>query len=239
MPVGSADLHTLNFLSCLFFYNRPTCQDKVMSFFSSALISLKCGPPGGCASATTTGLLLMAESVAAQNNKKEQFQENQADETAAAAAADSREGEGGAAADTQVFFDAENSEHYRSLDDQVHLPSPGLHEHKSEPDTTPAATSANDEAEAHATVVAALRLEISDLTGQVTSLNSKLVNAYGRIGDLEDESDRAEGKAGYLKQRVTTLEQERSQWEERVEGGLLVEKVYRCMSFHRLRRPCR
>ena len=70
-----------------------------------------------------------------------------------------------------------------------------------------------------------LRMQVGDLSSQVTSLNAKLVKSYDRIGDLEEDLDRSESSRLHLKGRVTSLDSERKQWEERVEGGLLVEKV--------------
>lgn len=74
-------------------------------------------------------------------------------------------------------------------------------------------------------VVESLHAQISDLTSQVTSLNAKLVKSFGRIGDLEEEIDKTTSNNVSLTKRVETLDNERRQWEERVEGGLLVEKV--------------
>lgn len=126
----------------------------------------------------------------------------------------------------QVFFDAENSEQEGSLPSLPASPDPqqaqrqstDAHNHES----VHSRSNANDP---DSVLLATLRLQIADLTSQVTSLNGKLVNAYSRIGDLEDDLDRSEGRGEYLRKRTAALEQERKQWEERVERGLLVEKV--------------
>ena len=70
-----------------------------------------------------------------------------------------------------------------------------------------------------------LRAQITDLSSQVTSLNAKLVSTFGRIGDLEDELHQSETSRSSLQKRVERLDTERKNWEDRVEGGLLVEKV--------------
>jgi chromosome segregation ATPase len=66
---------------------------------------------------------------------------------------------------------------------------------------------------------------VADLTSQVQSLNKKLVASFEQIGDLEEELDRTSGSRQHLLKRVSQLDSERKQWEERVEGGLLVEKA--------------
>ena len=72
---------------------------------------------------------------------------------------------------------------------------------------------------------AALLVRLEDSSSQVASLNAKLVAAYERIGDQDDALEAAQSDIAALRQRNGILEAERAAWEERVEGGLLVEKV--------------
>lgn len=73
----------------------------------------------------------------------------------------------------------------------------------------------------------ALKNQIAELTSQVTSLNGKLVQSYNRVGSLEDDIHGRAMEAKALQTKVEKLEAERKTWEERYEGGLLVEKVGR------------
>lgn len=74
-------------------------------------------------------------------------------------------------------------------------------------------------------LVAALRSQITDLTSQVTSLNSKLVRSYTSIGDLEDEvHERREGERR-AKAKAVELEQDKQRWEREIERGGWVERV--------------
>lgn len=132
---------------------------------------------------------------------------------------------------SQVFFDAENSEHEGSLPSLPASPDP---QHAQDHHQQQSSKNGENQESAHnrsnannpdSVLLATLRLQIADLNSQVTSLNGKLVDAYDRIGDLEDHLDRSEGRSEYLRRRTAALEQERKQWEERVERGLLVEKV--------------
>lgn len=66
---------------------------------------------------------------------------------------------------------------------------------------------------------------MADLQSQLASLNSKLVKTFGRIGDLEDEVENANGITVGLRNKVNDLEVERVAWDRRLEGGLIVEKV--------------
>jgi hypothetical protein len=70
-----------------------------------------------------------------------------------------------------------------------------------------------------------LRSKVADLTSQVTSLNGKLVASYNRVGNLEDEADQKVMEIRDLTSKVDRLEAERKVWEDKYEGGLLVEKV--------------
>lgn len=70
-----------------------------------------------------------------------------------------------------------------------------------------------------------LKAELADMQSQLASLNSKLVNTFGRIGDLEDELENANGMTVGLRNKVNELEVERSAWDRRMEGGHIVERV--------------
>lgn len=70
-----------------------------------------------------------------------------------------------------------------------------------------------------------LRHKVVDLASQVTSLNGKLVASYNRVGNLEDEADQKVMEIRSLTSKVGKLEAERKIWEDKYEGGLLVEKV--------------
>lgn len=78
--------------------------------------------------------------------------------------------------------------------------------------------------------LARLKSQISELTSQVTSLNGKLVQSYNRVGGLEDDIHGRSIEVKDLQSKVEKLEAERRTWEERYEGGLLVEKVRYCPS---------
>lgn len=74
-------------------------------------------------------------------------------------------------------------------------------------------------------LVAFLRGQITDLTGQVTSLNSKLVKSYTTRGELEDDLHDNEEAVRSLRQRVAQLEQDKVKWDKEIEAGGWVEKV--------------
>lgn len=71
-----------------------------------------------------------------------------------------------------------------------------------------------------------LRHKVIDLASQVTSLNGKLVASYNRVGNLEDEADQKVMELRNLTSKVEKLEAERKIWEDKYEGGLLVEKAH-------------
>ncbi|GAA5833406.1 hypothetical protein JCM9279_001514 [Rhodotorula babjevae] len=73
-------------------------------------------------------------------------------------------------------------------------------------------------------LVAFLRGQITDLTGQVTSLNSKLVKSYTTRGELEDDLHDNEEAVRGLRQRVAQLEQDKVKWDKEIEAGGWVEK---------------
>ncbi|ORY89484.1 hypothetical protein BCR35DRAFT_300689 [Leucosporidium creatinivorum] len=83
-------------------------------------------------------------------------------------------------------------------------------------------------------LVAALRSQITDLTSQVTSLNSKLVRSYTSIGDLEDEvHERREGERR-AKAKAVELEQDKQRWEREIERGGWVERDHVSAEMQRL-----
>ncbi|GAA6001412.1 uncharacterized protein JCM10292_006241 [Rhodotorula paludigena] len=69
-----------------------------------------------------------------------------------------------------------------------------------------------------------LRGQITDLTGQVTSLNSKLVKSYTTRGELEDDLHDAQENERNLRKKVADLERERAKWDKEIEAGGWVEK---------------
>jgi regulator of replication initiation timing len=81
-------------------------------------------------------------------------------------------------------------------------------------------------------LVASLRSQITDLTSQVTSLNSKLVKSYTQIGDLEDEMHEKKQESSRLQLKITDLEKAKDSWEKEIEGGGWVEKVRYCASYN-------
>ncbi|GAA5910616.1 hypothetical protein JCM8208_007450 [Rhodotorula glutinis] len=95
----------------------------------------------------------------------------------------------------------------------LHLPRTDSHVDLEEP-----AASSPDE------LVAFLRGQITDLTGQVTSLNSKLVKSYTTRGELEDDLHDNEEAVRGLRQRVAHLEQDKVKWDKEIEAGGWVEK---------------
>ncbi|KAH8925279.1 hypothetical protein BT69DRAFT_1295794 [Atractiella rhizophila] len=69
-------------------------------------------------------------------------------------------------------------------------------------------------------LITSLRSQITDLTSQVHTLNSKLVSSFHKISDLEDEQEHAR----VLKKRVAGLEKEKQEWNAALEGGTFVER---------------
>lgn len=67
--------------------------------------------------------------------------------------------------------------------------------------------------------------QLADLSSQVTSLNNKLVQSYNRVGGLEDEIHHKNTLLKDLQTKIERLEAEQKAWEDKYEGGLLVEKV--------------
>jgi len=74
-------------------------------------------------------------------------------------------------------------------------------------------------------LLASLRSQITDLSSQVTSLNSKLIRSYTQIGDLEDDIHDVRSQDQRLKAHLATLEADKKRWEREIEGGGWVERV--------------
>ncbi|KAK4051084.1 hypothetical protein OIO90_004824 [Microbotryomycetes sp. JL221] len=75
-------------------------------------------------------------------------------------------------------------------------------------------------------LVARLRSQITDLTSQVTSLNSKLVRSYTQTGDLEDELHDVRDHEQRLQHKVKELEDYKQRWEKEIERGGWVERAH-------------
>ncbi|KAK1234177.1 hypothetical protein PQX77_002603 [Marasmius sp. AFHP31] len=80
------------------------------------------------------------------------------------------------------------------------------------------------DSDAQALVISSLRSQIQDLYSQVTQLNTKLVNSYDRVSDLEDDLHVASASARSSTLRISQLELERTQHLSALNTGLLVEK---------------
>lgn len=74
-------------------------------------------------------------------------------------------------------------------------------------------------------LVAMLRGQITDLTGQVTSLNSKLIKSYTQRGEIEDDLHDIQEEHTILKMKHAELERERDRWTKEIEAGGWVERV--------------
>lgn len=74
-------------------------------------------------------------------------------------------------------------------------------------------------------LVAMLRGQITDLAGQVSSLNSKLVKSYTQRGEIEDDLHDTKEQEALLKMRVAELERDQARWTKEIEAGGWVEKV--------------
>ncbi|BGP16542.1 hypothetical protein JCM10213_000546 [Rhodosporidiobolus nylandii] len=73
-------------------------------------------------------------------------------------------------------------------------------------------------------LIASLRTEVTDLTSQVTSLNTKLVKSYTTRGELEDDLHESTELQQRLQKRVAELEVDKKRWEKEIEQGGWVEK---------------
>ncbi|KAH6918019.1 hypothetical protein BKA70DRAFT_6393 [Coprinopsis sp. MPI-PUGE-AT-0042] len=101
----------------------------------------------------------------------------------------------------------------------------------------PAATKAQEpdvDLDAQEMVIASLRTQVQDLFTQVTQLNSKLVNSYDRVSDLEDDLHSASATLKNSNARISQLEMERTQHLAALNTGLLVEKSHVTTELNRL-----
>ena len=74
-------------------------------------------------------------------------------------------------------------------------------------------------------LMASLRSQITDLSSQVTSLNTKLVRSYTRIGDLEDDLHDKGQKESRAQAKVEALENDKISWAAQIEQGGWIERV--------------
>lgn len=116
------------------------------------------------------------------------------------------------------------------LDQTVRVDTPGVNGQKSEPRKP----SASGDPDAQAQVIESLRSQVQDLFSQVTQLNSKLVNSYDRVSDLEDELHVTSDNLRNTTLKVSQLELERTQHLSALSTGLLVEKSHVTMELTRL-----
>ncbi len=80
--------------------------------------------------------------------------------------------------------------------------------------------------DAQGMVIDSLRAQINDLVSQVTGLNSKLVNSYDRVSDLEDDLHLTSSNLHASSLQISNLEIERSQHLAALNTGLLVERSH-------------
>ncbi|KAG8817425.1 hypothetical protein FRC17_011238 [Serendipita sp. 399] len=100
------------------------------------------------------------------------------------------------------------------------------------PDTrTIQATHSDDEDDPRALVIASLRTQISDLFSQVSLLNTKLVQSYDRVSELEETLDEnhekfraLDGERMNLEREKEVLEREKEKHDEMLRDGRLVER---------------
>ena len=90
----------------------------------------------------------------------------------------------------------------------------------------PSATTVTDADNPQSMVITSLRSQVSDLVSQVTQLNSKLVQSYDRISDLEDNIHVTSSTLRNSTLKISQLELERTQHLSALNTGLLVEKSH-------------
>ncbi|KAI5453398.1 hypothetical protein NCC49_005877 [Naganishia albida] len=73
-------------------------------------------------------------------------------------------------------------------------------------------------------LITTLRDELSTLTHQSTVLNAKLLASLDRVATLEDAVYQATSAQREKEERIARLEQQKAQWEESMNTGLLVER---------------
>lgn len=91
---------------------------------------------------------------------------------------------------------------------------------------SPSVAVATDGDNPQSMVITSLRSQVSDLVSQVTQLNSKLVQSYDRISDLEDNMHMASSTLRNSTLKISQLELERTQHLSALNTGLLVEKSH-------------
>lgn len=83
-------------------------------------------------------------------------------------------------------------------------------------------------------LVESLRAQCQDLFTQVTQLNGKLVQSYGRVADLEDDLHVSSQSLRNHSLKISQLELERAQHLSALNTGLLVEKSHVTSELSRL-----
>lgn len=91
---------------------------------------------------------------------------------------------------------------------------------------TPSSSTATEADNPQSMVIVSLRSQVSDLVSQVTQLNSKLVQSYDRISDLEDNIHVTSSNLRNSTLKISQLELERTQHLSALNTGLLVEKSH-------------
>ncbi|KAG8894303.1 hypothetical protein FRB99_001361 [Tulasnella sp. 403] len=83
-------------------------------------------------------------------------------------------------------------------------------------------------------IIESLRAQNNELFTQVTALNSKLVQSYDRVSDLEDNDHLMQSQLRNINLRVAELELERMEHLAALDTGLLVEKAHVTTELSRL-----
>jgi Rab guanine nucleotide exchange factor SEC2 len=88
--------------------------------------------------------------------------------------------------------------------------------------------------DAQAMLISTLRDQVQDLFTQVSQLNGKLVQSYGRVADLEDDIHVNSSQLRSSSLKIAQLELERSQHLAALNEGILVEKSHVTSELSRL-----
>ncbi|KAG8910627.1 hypothetical protein FRC01_006225 [Tulasnella sp. 417] len=91
-----------------------------------------------------------------------------------------------------------------------------------------------DEENPYTQIIESLRAQNNELFGQVTQLNSKLVQSYDRVSDLEDADHLTQAALRNANLRVAQLEMERMEHLSALDTGLLVERAHVTQELSRL-----
>ncbi|KAG8976387.1 hypothetical protein FRB90_009186, partial [Tulasnella sp. 427] len=91
-----------------------------------------------------------------------------------------------------------------------------------------------DEDNPYTQIIESLRAQNNELFGQVTQLNSKLVQSYDRVSDLEDADHLTQAALRNANLRVAQLEMERMEHLSALDTGLLVERAHVTQELSRL-----